>query len=257
MSPVPRRKSPAVTIEPPIGPIVTVAEPPIARRARATPYAEAARPLLASAAPTGARRPPAPPVSSRGAKTREKLRQAAYQVFRDAGYEATTVDAICEAASVSKGAFYFHYPAKQDVFLDILDVWSQEIIGQVEAQFTAAVETRDTLAVVHAALIREVNRGRVIVPLWLDFTVHARHDPAIREALAAFYQRGRSAVAEILRPGVPGLSQDALDGLARTVFGAYIGVLIQEIADPAGADAVQAVDAVMGVLRGIVKGPPR
>jgi AcrR family transcriptional regulator len=248
MSPAPRRKGPVVTVEAPSGPVVAAAEAPLARMALSTPYAEPAR--LMKAAVT--RRPPAPPVSSRGARTREKLRQAAYQVFRDAGYEATTVDAICEAAAVSKGAFYFHYPAKQDVFLDILDVWSQEIIGQVEAQFTPGGEARDTLAVVHAALIREVNRGRVIVPLWLDFTVHARHDPAIREALAAFYQRGRSAVAEILRPGVPWLAPEALDGLARTVFGAYIGVLIQEIADPTGADAVRAVDAVMGVLRGLV-----
>jgi AcrR family transcriptional regulator len=191
-------------------------------------------------------------LSPRGARTREKLRQAAYQVFRDAGYEATTVDAVCEAAAVSKGAFYFHYQAKQDVFIDILEVWSREITEQVEVQFTATSGAKDSLSAVREALTREIHRGRVIVPLWLEFTVRARHDPAVRQALAAFYQRGRSAVADILRPGVPWLPPADLDALSRTVFGAYIGVLMQEIADPEGADADDAVDAVIGVLRGLV-----
>ncbi len=254
MSPVSRKTALSLATESAIGSVVVAAEAPPSRSVKRAVTVASGRDLPVTVAAPAPRRTPAPPASSRGARTREKLRQAAYQVFRDAGYESTTVDAICEAAAVSKGAFYFHYPAKQDVFLDILDVWSQEIIGQVEAQFTAAGASRDILASVQAALIREVHRGRVIVPLWLDFTVHARHDPAIREALAAFYQRGRLAVAEILRPGVPWLSSDALDGLARTVFGAYIGVLIQEMADPSGADAVRAVEAVMGVLRGLVAG---
>lgn len=194
-----------------------------------------------------------PPASRRGAQTRDKLRKAAYQLFRDSGYEAATVDAICELAAVSKGAFYFHYTAKQDVFLDILETWTREIIDQVLTQFTSAVRSPDSIAAMTEAVAREVHRGRVLVPLWLDFTVQARRDPQIREALAQFYQRGRSAVAEILRPAVPWLDATGLQGLATTVFGAYMGVLVQEIADPDRVDATAAVNEFMAFLRALVR----
>lgn len=247
----PRRTSHGARLEAPLPKVVVASEPPMKpQAARGSP-----RVAEASGMDTGLpmARGTSPGLSPRGARTREKLRQAAYQVFRDAGYEATTVDAVCEAAAVSKGAFYFHYQAKQDVFIDILEVWSREITEQVEVQFTASPGAKDALTAVREALTREIHRGRVIVPLWLEFTVRARHDAAIRQALAAFYQRGRSAVADILRPGVPWLAASDLDALSRTVFGGYIGVLMQEIADPDGADAEDAVDAVFGVLRGLVR----
>lgn len=51
--------------------------------------------------------------SQTGAKT--KLLDAALSVVRTKGYSATTVDDICQAASVTKGAFFHHFKSKEDL----------------------------------------------------------------------------------------------------------------------------------------------
>jgi TetR/AcrR family transcriptional repressor of nem operon len=46
---------------------------------------------------------------------RNKLLDAAMHVFRARGYAASSVDDICAAAGVTKGAFFHHFRSKEDV----------------------------------------------------------------------------------------------------------------------------------------------
>lgn len=46
---------------------------------------------------------------------RTKLLDAALQVIRTQGYAATSVDALCAAAGVSKGAFFHHFRSKEEL----------------------------------------------------------------------------------------------------------------------------------------------
>lgn len=46
---------------------------------------------------------------------RERLAQAAFDLFRERGYEQTTVDDIAERAGVGRATFFRHYRSKEDV----------------------------------------------------------------------------------------------------------------------------------------------
>ena len=46
---------------------------------------------------------------------RTRLLDAAMQVIRAQGYSATTVDDICRAAGLTKGAFFHHFKSKEDL----------------------------------------------------------------------------------------------------------------------------------------------
>src|ERR1700739_4962821 len=46
---------------------------------------------------------------------RTRLLDAAMQAIRQRGYSATTVDDICGAAGVTKGAFFHHFKSKEDL----------------------------------------------------------------------------------------------------------------------------------------------
>src|SRR5437764_8121638 len=46
---------------------------------------------------------------------RTRLLEAAMQVIRAQGYSATTVDDICRAAGLTKGAFFHHFKSKEDL----------------------------------------------------------------------------------------------------------------------------------------------
>ena len=138
--------------------------------------------------------------TSRGEQKKQLIRKAAYHCFRDHGYHDTSVDSLCELAGISKGSFYWHYDSKQEVFVDILETWTREVMQELYQQFEGPVQHDNYVRAVSDALEREFHRGRMIVPLWLEFTVQARRDESIRDSLSKFYRRARAAIAEILRP---------------------------------------------------------
>src|SRR5580700_7268955 len=55
--------------------------------------------------------------------TKTKLLDAALMVIRAKGYTATTVDDICEAAGVTKGAFFHHFKSKEELAVEAAKHW--------------------------------------------------------------------------------------------------------------------------------------
>lgn len=57
-------------------------------------------------------------------KTRESLMEAAFQLVRRQGLAATSVDELCAAAGVSKGAFFHYFKSKDELAAAAADHWS-------------------------------------------------------------------------------------------------------------------------------------
>jgi len=56
--------------------------------------------------------------------TRARLLEAAKTLMRTKGYHATSVDELCGAAGVTKGAFFHHFPTKEALGVAAADYWS-------------------------------------------------------------------------------------------------------------------------------------
>jgi TetR/AcrR family transcriptional repressor of nem operon len=55
---------------------------------------------------------------------RSKLIDAAHLLVRKQGYAATSVDEICAAAGVSKGAFFHHFASKEELGVAAAEQWT-------------------------------------------------------------------------------------------------------------------------------------
>ncbi|GAA2244657.1 ScbR family autoregulator-binding transcription factor [Streptomyces amakusaensis] len=56
----------------------------------------------------------------RALRTRRAIFEGAATVFDERGYESTTISEILERAEVTRGAFYFHFPSKEDLARHVL-----------------------------------------------------------------------------------------------------------------------------------------
>jgi AcrR family transcriptional regulator len=131
--------------------------------------------------------------------TRARLLEAAYAVFAAQGYTGATIDAIVQAAGYSKGAFYFHFSSKEEVFLEVL--WSRAR-NEEQALRTAGQGTQgrpfDLLRGVAAYLGPGADD-----PLWpallLEFWSHASRNARVREGVASVARFRRDALLHALQ----------------------------------------------------------
>ncbi len=100
--------------------------------------------------------PPAP--TERGEATRRRIIETAVHLFTERGFDATPVSAIIDAAGVTKGGFYFHFPSKSALGLEAIDAMRDEqrdrivtavgthprAIDQLLAMAKVAATTEDT-----------------------------------------------------------------------------------------------------------------
>jgi AcrR family transcriptional regulator len=70
--------------------------------------------------------------SARGAETRQRIVEAALELFKEKGYDGTTMRAVAQRAGVSLGNAYYYYASKDDLVLGFYD--------QLQTSHTAAAE---------------------------------------------------------------------------------------------------------------------
>src|SRR6202043_2279418 len=90
------------------------------------------------------------------ARTRASLREHALRLFREQGYQATTVEQIAEAAEVSPATFYRYFPTKEDVVLqDDFDVLAMDALKAQPAGLGPIAAVRAAMAEMLASLTPE------------------------------------------------------------------------------------------------------
>ena len=60
-------------------------------------------------------------------KTRERILDAALNIFSNQGYHDTRLDEIVKEAGTSKGSIYFHFPNKERLFIALVDQFADVI----------------------------------------------------------------------------------------------------------------------------------
>lgn len=167
----------------------------------------------------------------RSEETRGRLLKAAETAFARSGYDGTGVSEICEAAGVSKGAFYHHFASKQDVFLALLNGWLAGLERELASLRDQAASVPDALQAMTAVVSVVLRDAGDQLPIYLEYLLQARRDPTIWRATIEPYRRFRAFFAEMIARGVAEGSLRPVDpeAAARMIVSLGIGLLLQAL----------------------------
>ena len=100
-------------------------------------------------------------------KTKERLTDHAIKLFARRGYDAVTVDEIVKAAKLTKGAFYHHWPSKDDCLSEIHLSFVDYAHGRFAAIMEQSTDPEELIRALMGELFEQIrdHRNRVVV-LW-------------------------------------------------------------------------------------------
>ncbi|MBP2325217.1 AcrR family transcriptional regulator [Kibdelosporangium banguiense] len=175
------------------------------------------------------------------ARTRTAIQQHALRLFREQGYQATTVDQIAEAAEVAPSTVFRYFATKED--LAVLDDYyslAETIAAALAAQpgTTHPVEAlRDALRVAFGGLTDEERAARYERDL-LMVTI-----PELWSANLGMIVTGRKMIRDQMTSRAPGKGV-----LVDAAIGVALGVLLDWVKQPDGDPAAALDEALTELL---------
>ena len=173
-----------------------------------------------------------PKVSEQARQTRRgDLLETGWRCLRQTTFPQLTVDQLCAAAGVSKGAFYGHFQSKQDFLLALLEQDSadlDEAMERMEGSETNAVRRLRGFA--RTMLSRDRGRAQVRADLWSEMPSQAAVRALLATKVAARRGRLRAWVEEGVRAGE--LTDTPANALASLLLAIGDGLSLHAGLDP-------------------------
>jgi AcrR family transcriptional regulator len=173
-------------------------------------------------------------LSANLASSRDQLLEAASRVFARSGYHGASMSEIAAEAGFSKGALYWNFASKEDLFFALLD----ELDGHLRELITASADLpvgTERKGEVSRDLSAVLENGRDVVRLFHEYSALAVRDPKVAARYAERNGRLREELAESTRArheasGLP-LAIPAED-LATAVIALVDGLSMQQLTEP-------------------------
>ncbi|WP_394432052.1 TetR/AcrR family transcriptional regulator [Streptomyces sp. SGAir0957] len=177
--------------------------------------------------------------TKRRARTRQRLLDAALDVFAEVGFGRSTVEQVCDRAGFTRGAFYSNFTSLDELFLALWEERSARMLGDVRRAL-AGIDPADPETAVRAAIA-----AAPVDDAWYritaEFTAHALRNPGLRRVMAAREQAIRDAVLPVCVSALRRLGRRVTDerALGDALVAVHDGTAVQVLLQP-DDDAVRA-----------------
>jgi AcrR family transcriptional regulator len=179
----------------------------------------------------------------RRAETRQRLLDAAAELFAARGIEGSSVDAIAERAERTSGAVYDHFGGKDGLLFALLEGWVDRVAVVIGAELATATTLDERLATIWRNVSDPpTGEGRWIA-LEHELWTYATRNDAAREHLARRYRAAWDGVDEGLADW---RDPDARVGPA--LIGLLLGLEMMRRVDPAAVPDDLAIRALRGIV---------
>lgn len=203
-------------------------------------------------------------VTRRRENTRARLRDAAAQLFAEVGIEGASVEAICERAGFTRGAFYSNFESKEELFLDLAATVAESRLASAHARVDelvasgALADAHDIVPLVEQVML-SAEKDRFTVLLMSEMQLYALRDAAFAEAYVAQEQEMfasiEAMVGGVVDSGALALRVD-VPTAARMLVTVWEGALVRAAMEGGDDDQIaRAASAALGTLVELLVAP--
>jgi TetR/AcrR family transcriptional repressor of uid operon len=192
----------------------------------------------------------------KGIKSKKRLLKAAQKCFAKYGYDATGVAKICEYSGLSKGAFYHHFSSKQELFLEMMNLWLKILDRYID---TIKKESSN----IPQLVMNIASKARPIfleaegqLPIFIELWIKASRDKRLRKTTIVSYQKYLKLFRGIIDEGIQkgSIRKVNPDIISRMIVAVAVGLMMQGLLDPEGADWDKvAKESTEVMIRGLTK----
>jgi AcrR family transcriptional regulator len=145
--------------------------------------------------------------SARRQRTRERLMDAAYELFAAHGVHATPIESIAEAAGFTRGAFYSNFESKTELFFALAEREWRLRLDHLRATFDRLLSADtlsgdrldpDTVAQVMAEIFDSLPDDRLWHLVHAEFALLAMRDPDVAPRFLASNTAAQRELAALL-----------------------------------------------------------
>ncbi len=189
-------------------------------------------------------------MQQRSSDTKNKILASASSLFSTAGYDATGVSQICEAAGVSKGAFYHHFPSKHAVFMALLQSWLDALNEDFFSAEISGQSVPDTIRSMTSSTDVIFSDALGQFPLFLEFWGKSIRDERVWEETKKPFLQYFSYFSNLIRKGIQDGAIQEVDpnSASRAIIGLAIGIILQGMLYPQDTDWKQEMQSSMNIL---------
>lgn len=192
----------------------------------------------------------------KGISTKEKLIFVGENLFSKKGYERTSISEICKEARVSKGAFFYYFPTKEDFFLEILDRWLLQLSKRLEGYRQSSPKILEGILRMTEIFEDIFRESKEKLYLFLEFLRIGIKDEKIMKKIGFHFNKFRDYFSIIIEEGIKEGSFKGIDPniIAKILISFSLGTIFQEIFDSSEDWKKFSMEGINFIISNILQG---
>ena len=135
-------------------------------------------------------------------KRKDQILAAAMSVLIKNGYERSRMDDIVNLSGLSKGAIYWYYKSKKEVYLSLVDHWFDQYSAGVMDTLQQQESASDQLKALFDFFIEQFDKNPAVFKLLVEFWRLAGLNPDFNAKLQQVYSDFLEYIIEIIKVGI-------------------------------------------------------
>jgi len=142
---------------------------------------------------------------------KQQILDAALNIIVENGYDNARIDDIVKTSGMSKGAIYYYYKSKKDIYLDLVNHWVHLYAGSLNEISNDGLSATEQLKELFEYFIGQFENNPLVFRALVEFWSLSTRDKDFHRKLLKVYREFLELISTILEGGIKSKEFKELD----------------------------------------------